>query len=81
MIIQELVSLGSLLNYLIENASKINSNFELKIWASQIACGKLIDCIAITVTPNNLSQHISQYFYRNELPRITIICASRFSRP
>lgn len=42
MIIQELVSLGSLLNYLIENQSKINSNFELKIWASQIACGKCL---------------------------------------
>lgn len=41
MIVQELVSLGSLLNYLIDNSNKINSNFELKIWASQIACGRL----------------------------------------
>lgn len=39
MIVQELVSLGSLLNYLVENVDKIKPNFELKIWASQIACG------------------------------------------
>lgn len=40
MIVQELVSLGSLLDYLKTNADKINPKFELKIWASQIACGK-----------------------------------------
>lgn len=40
MIIQELVPLGSLLSYLIENADKIKPNVELKIWASQIASGK-----------------------------------------
>ncbi|XP_031636726.1 tyrosine-protein kinase Shark isoform X2 [Contarinia nasturtii] len=39
MIVQELVSLGSLLDYLIANPDKINPNSELKIWASQIACG------------------------------------------
>lgn len=42
MIVQELVSLGSLLNYLLENTEKINPNFELKIWASQIACGNYL---------------------------------------
>lgn len=40
MIVQELVSFGSLLDYLQQNADKIKPNFELKIWASQIACGK-----------------------------------------
>lgn len=40
MMVQELVTLGSMLNYLISNADQINANFELKIWASQIACGK-----------------------------------------
>lgn len=40
MIVQELVGLGSLLNYLLENSQTINPNFELKIWASQIACGE-----------------------------------------
>lgn len=40
MIVQELVGLGSLLNYLLENHQTINPNSELKIWASQIACGK-----------------------------------------
>lgn len=40
MIIQELVSLGSLLTYLTEHGETINPNSELKIWASQIACGK-----------------------------------------
>lgn len=42
MIVQELVGLGSLLNYLLENSPTINPNSELKIWASQIACGKSI---------------------------------------
>lgn len=39
MIVQELVGLGSLLNYLLENSQTISPNSELKIWASQIACG------------------------------------------
>lgn len=39
MIVQELVGLGSLLNYLLENSETISPNSELKIWASQIACG------------------------------------------
>lgn len=39
MIVQELVPMGSLLNYLISEADKIKPNVELKIWAAQIACG------------------------------------------
>lgn len=39
MIVQELVSLGSLLTFLVENSDKVKPNFELKIWAAQIACG------------------------------------------
>lgn len=42
MMVQELVSLGSMLAYLIEFPDRVNPNFELKLWASQIACGKLI---------------------------------------
>lgn len=56
MIVQELVSLGSLLDYLITNSDKINPNFELKIWASQIACGK---CLSITLRTNVSNE----YFY------------------
>lgn len=40
MIVQELVGFGSLDKYLIEHSLTINPNSELKIWASQIACGK-----------------------------------------
>lgn len=40
MMVQELVPLGSMLNYIILNKEKINVNYELKLWASQIACGK-----------------------------------------
>lgn len=39
MMIQELVTLGSMLNYILDNTNQINPNCELKIWASQIACG------------------------------------------
>lgn len=41
MMIQELVPLGSMLTYLIEHPKENLANFELKIWASQIACGSL----------------------------------------
>lgn len=40
MIIQELMSLGSLSEYLETHRDKIKPGTELKIWASQIACGK-----------------------------------------
>jgi len=40
MMIQELVPLGSMLAYLIEFPDRVIPNRDLKIWASQIACGK-----------------------------------------
>ncbi|XP_075167012.1 SH2 ankyrin repeat kinase [Haematobia irritans] len=39
MMVQELVPLGSMLHFILENKSKINPNYELKLWASQISCG------------------------------------------
>lgn len=45
MMIQELVPLGSMLTYLLEHPNEINPNFELKIWASQIACGWFRDFV------------------------------------
>ncbi|XP_014214206.1 tyrosine-protein kinase shark [Copidosoma floridanum] len=39
LMVQELVSLGSMLAYLLEFADRISPSYELKIWASQIACG------------------------------------------
>lgn len=41
LMVQELVALGSLLDYIIKNREKINPNLEFKIWAAQIACGEL----------------------------------------
>lgn len=42
LMVQELMPLGSLLRYLYEYRERINPNYEFKIWAAQIACGKLI---------------------------------------
>lgn len=42
MMVQELVPLGSMLHFILDHKDKINPNYELKLWASQIACGKLI---------------------------------------
>ncbi|KAK0083927.1 hypothetical protein PV325_007928 [Microctonus aethiopoides] len=39
LMVQELVRLGSMLAYLYEFSERINPNYELKLWASQIACG------------------------------------------
>lgn len=39
MMVQELVSLGSMLNFILDQPEQCSANFELKIWASQIACG------------------------------------------
>ncbi|XP_036330066.1 tyrosine-protein kinase Shark isoform X1 [Rhagoletis pomonella] len=39
--IQELVPLGSMLTFIKANRTKIDPNRELKLWASQIACGML----------------------------------------
>lgn len=40
MMVQELVNIGSMLAYLIEHKDDINPDYEFKIWAAQIACGK-----------------------------------------
>ncbi|KAH1023327.1 hypothetical protein HUJ04_012553 [Dendroctonus ponderosae] len=37
--VQELVPLGSILQYIDSHQSEINPNLEFKIWAAQIACG------------------------------------------
>lgn len=37
--VQELVALGSMLSYLIEHPELISPEYELKLWAAQIACG------------------------------------------
>ncbi|KRT79627.1 Ankyrin repeat-containing protein [Oryctes borbonicus] len=37
--IQELIPLGSMLNYILTQKEKINPNFDFKLWAAQIACG------------------------------------------
>ncbi|XP_051153972.1 tyrosine-protein kinase Shark [Leptopilina boulardi] len=39
MMVQELVSLGSMLAYLLEFPDRVSPQYELKLWASQIACG------------------------------------------
>lgn len=40
MMVQELVALGSMLNFIVEHPDQIGVQFELKLWAAQIACGK-----------------------------------------
>ncbi|KAH8372808.1 hypothetical protein KR009_005169 [Drosophila setifemur] len=39
MMVQELAPLGSMLQYLLDHSSDISANSDLKVWASQIACG------------------------------------------
>ncbi|XP_043482946.1 tyrosine-protein kinase Shark [Leptopilina heterotoma] len=39
LMVQELVSLGSMLAYLLEFPDRVSPQYELKLWASQIACG------------------------------------------
>ncbi|KAJ8976560.1 hypothetical protein NQ317_014213 [Molorchus minor] len=39
LMVQELVLLGSILQYIDINKDRINPNYEFKIWAAQIACG------------------------------------------
>lgn len=62
MIVQELVSLGSLLDYLMTNAERINPNSELKIWASQIACGKCTLRALVLYRLNSFFHDFCQFF-------------------
>lgn len=39
LMVQELAPLGSMHNFLVENAATVQPNSDLKLWASQIACG------------------------------------------
>uniref|UniRef100_A0A1B0FHV1 Tyrosine-protein kinase n=1 Tax=Glossina morsitans morsitans TaxID=37546 RepID=A0A1B0FHV1_GLOMM len=39
MMVQELVPLGSMLHFILEQKDTIRVHYELKLWASQIACG------------------------------------------
>ncbi|XP_033156087.1 tyrosine-protein kinase Shark [Drosophila mauritiana] len=39
MMVQELAPLGSMLQYILDHGHEITANSELKVWASQIACG------------------------------------------
>lgn len=39
MMVQELAPLGSMLQYILDHGHEITANAELKVWASQIACG------------------------------------------
>ncbi|XP_011302292.1 tyrosine-protein kinase shark isoform X2 [Fopius arisanus] len=39
LMVQELVPLGSMLAYLLEFPDRVSPSYELKVWASQIACG------------------------------------------
>lgn len=64
MMVQELVSLGSMLHYILENKDKINPKYELKLWASQIACGIhiILDFIFFQINKINI------FFFRNAIP-------------
>ncbi|XP_034107520.1 tyrosine-protein kinase Shark [Drosophila albomicans] len=39
MMVQELAPFGSMLQYILDHSDELKVNFELKLWASQIACG------------------------------------------
>ncbi|XP_063220076.1 tyrosine-protein kinase Shark-like [Bacillus rossius redtenbacheri] len=41
LMVQELISLGSMLAYLLEFPDRVSPRYELKLWASQIACGMM----------------------------------------
>lgn len=39
MIVQELLQMGSMLDFLLDHPNKVNPDEDLKLWAAQIACG------------------------------------------
>ncbi|EAT39464.1 AAEL008732-PA [Aedes aegypti] len=63
MMVEELVPLGSMLDYIIANKGTINPKLELVIWAAQIACGM-----------QYLEQH---HFVHRDLAARNILLASR----
>ncbi|XP_058830150.1 tyrosine-protein kinase Shark isoform X2 [Topomyia yanbarensis] len=64
MMIEELVPLGSMLDYILANKSTLNPKHELIIWAAQIACGM-----------QYLEQH---HFVHRDLAARNILLASRY---
>ena len=47
LMVQELVPLGSMLNYIIENGDRVSPAYEFKVWATQIACGTVLFILII----------------------------------
>uniref|UniRef100_A0A1B0BP36 Protein kinase domain-containing protein n=1 Tax=Glossina palpalis gambiensis TaxID=67801 RepID=A0A1B0BP36_9MUSC len=63
MMVQELVPLGSMLHFILEQKDTIRVHYELKLWASQIACG--------------MEYLASNHFVHRDLAARNILLASR----
>jgi len=71
MMVQELAPLGSMLQYIIDHSDELKVNYELKLWASQIACGKsMMQLLRFQLT--------IFAFCRHALSGDTAFCASGF---